>query len=176
MKVKGSLAEDIKTTQLRWFGHVRRMMEDRLPKKIYEWQPTGRRKRGRPNITWTEGLLKTMRERGLQEGDWEDREDWRLVSGRQRKTSWYRKYNNNFKIEETTKNLNQVGRPWDLNPGPPKCESRALPRSHLAQLIIIIIIIFIYSQVWQYIRHLPVPILRIYSHVPFLSILPVSLL
>ena len=49
-------------------------MEDRLP-KIYEWQQTGRRKRGQPNITWTKGILKTMRERGLQEGDWEDRED-----------------------------------------------------------------------------------------------------
>ena len=38
-----------------------------------------------------------------------------------------------FKIEETTKNLNQVGRPRDLNPGPPEWESRALPRSHLAR-------------------------------------------
>ncbi|PSN46195.1 hypothetical protein C0J52_18532 [Blattella germanica] len=46
MEVKGSLTEDIKTAQLRWFGHVRRMREDRLPKKIYEWQPMGRRKRG----------------------------------------------------------------------------------------------------------------------------------
>ena len=55
------------------------MMEDRLQKKIYEWQPTGTRKRGRPNITWTEGILKTMREGGLQEGDWEDREEWRMT-------------------------------------------------------------------------------------------------
>ena len=37
-------------------------------------------------------------------------------------------------IEETTENLNQVGRPRHLNPGPPECESRALPRSHLARL------------------------------------------
>ena len=79
MKVKGSLTEDIKTAQLRWFGHVKRMREDRLPKKIFEWQPMGRRKRGRPNITWTEGILKTMRERGIQEGDWEDREEWRMA-------------------------------------------------------------------------------------------------
>ena len=43
-----------------------------------------------------------------------------------------------FKIEETTKNLNQVGWPRDLNPGPPECESRALPRSHLAQLILLL--------------------------------------
>ncbi|PSN38846.1 hypothetical protein C0J52_20915 [Blattella germanica] len=78
MKVKGSLTEDMKTAQLRWFGHVKRMREYRLP-KIFEWQPMGRRKRGRPNITWTEGILKTMRERELQEGDWEDREEWRMA-------------------------------------------------------------------------------------------------
>ncbi|PSN58135.1 hypothetical protein C0J52_01020 [Blattella germanica] len=79
MKVKGSLTEDIKTAQLRWFRHVKRMREDRLPKKIFEWQPMGRRKRGRPNITWTEGILKTTRERGIQEGDWEDGEEWRMA-------------------------------------------------------------------------------------------------
>ena len=38
-----------------------------------------------------------------------------------------------FKIEETTKNLNQAGRTRDLNPGPPECESRALTRSHLGR-------------------------------------------
>ncbi|PSN30066.1 hypothetical protein C0J52_23173 [Blattella germanica] len=79
MKIKGSLTEDIKTAQLRWFGHVERMREDRLPKKIFEWQPMGRRKRGRPNITWTEGILKTMRGRVLQEGVWEYREEWHMA-------------------------------------------------------------------------------------------------
>ncbi|PSN47663.1 hypothetical protein C0J52_23657 [Blattella germanica] len=65
MKVKESVTEDIKTAQLRWFGHVKRMREDRLPKKIFEWQTMGRRrKRGRPNITWTERIFKTMRETG----------------------------------------------------------------------------------------------------------------
>ena len=38
-----------------------------------------------------------------------------------------------FQIEETTKILNQIGRPGDLNPGPLECESHALPRSHLAR-------------------------------------------
>ncbi|PSN53611.1 hypothetical protein C0J52_00946 [Blattella germanica] len=36
MKVKGSLTEDIKTAQLRWFGHIKRMREARLPKHIFE--------------------------------------------------------------------------------------------------------------------------------------------
>ena len=36
-------------------------------------------------------------------------------------------------IEENHKKKpSQVGRHWDLNPVPPECESRALPRSHLA--------------------------------------------
>ena len=33
-------------------------------------------------------------------------------------------------------NLNEVGRPRDLNPGPPECESRAKPRSHLARFLV----------------------------------------
>ena len=41
---------------------------------------------------------------------------------------------------ETTKNLNQDGRGRDLNPGPPECEPRALPRSHLARYTFIIIL------------------------------------
>ena len=37
-------------------------------------------------------------------------------------------------LRKPRKNLSQVGRHRDLNPGPPECESRALPRSHLARL------------------------------------------
>ena len=38
-----------------------------------------------------------------------------------------------FKVEETTKILNQVDRPRDLNLEPPEWEPRALTRSHLAR-------------------------------------------
>ena len=48
------------------------MTEDRFPKKILEWVPPGRR-RGRPRITWIDGVLSCMREKGLEEGDWSDR-------------------------------------------------------------------------------------------------------
>ena len=40
-------------------------------------------------------------------------------------------------LRKTTKNLSQVGRHRDSNQGPPECESRALPQSHLAQLKIL---------------------------------------
>ncbi|PSN32791.1 hypothetical protein C0J52_26912 [Blattella germanica] len=68
------------------------MREDRLPKKIFEWQPMGKRKRERPNITWTEGILKTMRERGLQEGDWEDRMEWHMAINCSLGTGRYLRY------------------------------------------------------------------------------------
>ena len=42
-------------------------------------------------------------------------------------------------IEENhEKHLSQVGRHQDLNPGPPKFESRALPWSHFAQLLLLL--------------------------------------
>jgi hypothetical protein len=50
MNVTRSLLDDIKTKQLQWYGHVQRMEEGRLPKEVMKWRPTGRRKRGRPNI------------------------------------------------------------------------------------------------------------------------------
>ena len=51
MNVTRSLLEDIKTKQLKWYGHVQRMEEGRLPKKVMKWSPPGRRKRGRPKLT-----------------------------------------------------------------------------------------------------------------------------
>jgi hypothetical protein len=36
-----------------------------------------RRKRGRPNLTWAEGIRGMMGEKGLKEEDWADRNNWR---------------------------------------------------------------------------------------------------
>ena len=77
MKVTRSLLEDIKTKQLQWYGRVQRMEERRLPKKVLKWRPSGRRKRGRPEITWAEGIRGMMGEKGLMEEYWTDRSKWR---------------------------------------------------------------------------------------------------
>jgi len=56
MNLTRSLLDDIKTEHLQWYGRVQRMEEGRLPKEVMKWRPPGRRKRGRPKLTWAEGI------------------------------------------------------------------------------------------------------------------------
>jgi hypothetical protein len=56
MNVTRSLLDDIKTKQLQWYGHVQIMEEGRLPKEVTKWRPPGRRQRGRPKLSWAEGI------------------------------------------------------------------------------------------------------------------------
>jgi len=79
MNVTRSLLDDIKTKQLKWYGHVQRMEEGKLPKKVMKWSPPGRRKRGGPKATWAEGIRGLLGENGLMEEDWNDRDKWKKM-------------------------------------------------------------------------------------------------
>jgi hypothetical protein len=57
------LLDDIKTKQVQWYGHVQRMEERRLPEEVMKLRPPGRRKRGRPKLTWAEGIRGLMGEK-----------------------------------------------------------------------------------------------------------------
>jgi hypothetical protein len=46
-------------------------------KQVMKWSPPGRRKRGRPKLTWVEGIQGLMGEKGRVEEDWNDRYEWR---------------------------------------------------------------------------------------------------
>ena len=59
----------MKIKQLQRFGHVQRMEEGRLPKEVMKWSPPGRRKRGRPKLTWAKGIRGLMGEKRLMEED-----------------------------------------------------------------------------------------------------------
>ena len=48
-------------------------------KKVMEWSPPGRRKRGRPKLTWAEEIRRLMEEKGLMEEDWNDRDKWKKI-------------------------------------------------------------------------------------------------
>jgi len=52
VKEKPDIIDIIEMKRLQWYGHVKRMQEDRLAKLITEWIPGERRKRGRPRKTW----------------------------------------------------------------------------------------------------------------------------
>ena len=53
------------------------MSQKRIAKKMLEWIPVGRRKRGKPTKTWIVDINEAMAEKRLGELDWTDRENWR---------------------------------------------------------------------------------------------------
>ena len=50
---------------LRWFGHVERMGEERLVRRVYESNVRGARCRGRPRACWLDEVKRVLRVRGL---------------------------------------------------------------------------------------------------------------
>ena len=54
---------NLERSQLRWFGHLVRMPPERLPRKVLDARPTGRRPRGRPKTRWKDYISKLAWER-----------------------------------------------------------------------------------------------------------------
>jgi len=84
VKGKSDTIDIIEQKRLQWYGHVKRISEERIPKLIMDWLPWERRERGRPRKTWIEGVQAAMTTRNLEPDQWRNREEWRLVSGRWR--------------------------------------------------------------------------------------------
>jgi len=82
MLKKPTIIETIRLNRLHWFGHVQRMEENRIPKRILYMNVETTRLRGRPRNTWQEGV----------------REDGRIVGGER----WQEKVRNR---EEWKKHL-----------------------------------------------------------------------
>ena len=73
----------IERSQLRWFGHVSRMPQERLPKQALLAKASGRRPVGRPRTRWTDYIEDLgWNCLGLRPSEMmevmEDREVWRL--------------------------------------------------------------------------------------------------
>jgi len=59
----GPLLSHIERSQLRYYGHVTRMSQDRLAGRIMEARPTGRGPRGRPRTRWIDYVHSLARSR-----------------------------------------------------------------------------------------------------------------
>jgi len=69
---KTTITETIRLNRLRWFGHIQRMEENRIPKSVLYMNLGTRRLRGRPRNRWQDKV----------------REDGRIVGGK----GWQEKY------------------------------------------------------------------------------------
>jgi hypothetical protein len=56
----------IKTSRLRWLGHVCRVEEQRDPKKTIEGKPGRRRSRGKPQKRWIDNVEDDLTKTGLK--------------------------------------------------------------------------------------------------------------
>jgi hypothetical protein len=91
VKEKPDIIDIIKSKRLQWYGHVKRMQEERLPKLIMEWISGERRKRGHSRKTWMEGVQVAMKTRYLEADQRLNKKEWCLGSGRRRQLSQDRK-------------------------------------------------------------------------------------
>jgi hypothetical protein len=74
------IVAEIKKARLRWLGHVERMSEDRVIKKLYMSKPEGRSV-GRPKMRWLDDVeedLRKMRISGWR-GKARRRGEWKSV-------------------------------------------------------------------------------------------------
>jgi len=71
----------IKGQRISWLGHLERMEEDRMPKKIFTQELEGTRQRGRPRKGWREEVERDLQVLGMRR--WRelviDREKWRGI-------------------------------------------------------------------------------------------------
>ncbi|KAI8483834.1 hypothetical protein Bbelb_383610 [Branchiostoma belcheri] len=78
------LSITITERRMRYAGHVLRMTSDRHAKTSVFWKPEGKRKRGRPKLTWRRTLQKDLESRGITLKDAEslaeDRAEWRRLA------------------------------------------------------------------------------------------------
>ena len=56
----------IKGQRTSWLGHLERMEEDRMPKKIFTKEPEGSRRRGRPRKGWKEVVERDLQVLGVR--------------------------------------------------------------------------------------------------------------
>jgi hypothetical protein len=71
----------IKCQRIRWFGHIERMQDTAVPKKMLYRKLYATRQRGRPKIRWLDDVSTELRKMGINErrDRARDRVAWRPI-------------------------------------------------------------------------------------------------
>ena len=56
ININNYVLDYIRYKQLNWYDDVQRMDQERLPRRILEWCPPGRLRKGRPRNSWLQEL------------------------------------------------------------------------------------------------------------------------
>jgi len=72
----------LKCKRMAWLGHVMRMEGKRIPIRLIEWKPTGRRNRGRVRKRWIEEIEEDIQRMRIRE--WrklcKERAEWKKIT------------------------------------------------------------------------------------------------
>lgn len=83
-KCGNDIVTEIKKQRARWQGHIWRLGEDDMVRIITDWEPGGRKRRGRPRSSWTEEVKEDLKRTGA--GNLKDkarnRREWRKICQR----------------------------------------------------------------------------------------------
>ena len=82
-RIERELASRADQRVLRWFGHVERMDEYRMARRVLMGEVSGGRVRGRPRLGWMDGVQVTLGNRGMTveaaRQCAKDRKEWRAL-------------------------------------------------------------------------------------------------
>ena len=77
------LGDRVDARVLRWYGHMVRMDDARLVKKVWKAEVSGRRPRGRPKFGWMDGVKQALGRKDISVEEARvralDRREWRVV-------------------------------------------------------------------------------------------------
>ena len=83
------VSEIIRKRRMKWAGHVLRMDENRNPKKIYNYNPEGKRSVGRPKRRWKDCLEEDLKAAGITiHGKTEGRQRMSIEEMAQNRIMW----------------------------------------------------------------------------------------
>ena len=70
-------SKKITKKRLKWYGHVRRMKEEHIVRRMFDVDIPGKRIKGRPNLRWKDACKRDMTEVGLKEANTTNRAEWK---------------------------------------------------------------------------------------------------